>query len=124
MKKESRRLPLPPTDILTVLVATAAVFFSLAFGGKLLEGYRLQRHNAILRAEIGVGQEQQDELQQRLQYVQTPAYIEKVAREQYRWVKAGETLVIPIFRYRPATEPTPTSPTGPTTGRMGETRHP
>ena len=124
MKREPRRLPLPPTDILTVLVSTAAVFFALAFGGKLLEGYRLQRHNAVLRAEIDMRQEQQKQLKQRLDYVQTSAYVEKVAREQYRWVKAGETLVIPIFRYRPATEPTPTSPTGPTTGRMGETRHP
>lgn len=53
MKREPRHLPLPPTDILTLLVSTAAVFFTLAFGGKLLEGYRLQRHNAMLRAGIG-----------------------------------------------------------------------
>ena len=115
MKRELRRLPLPPTDILAVLVSTAAVLFGLAFGGKLLEGYRLQRHNAMLRAEIGVRQEQQKELQQRLGYVQTPAYVEQVAREQYRWVKAGESLIIPIFPHRPAVEPTPTPPTEPTT---------
>jgi len=115
MKQETRRLPLPPADILTMLVTTAAVFFSLAFGGKLLEGYRLQRHNAALRAEVEARQRQQQELQERRDYVQTPAYVEKVAREQYRWVKAGETLVIPIYRSRPAVEPTP-APAEPTGG--------
>jgi hypothetical protein len=99
-----------------LLVSTAAVFFTLAFGGKLLEGYRLQRHNAMLRAGIGGREEQQKQLQQRLDYVQTPAYVEKVAREQYKWVRAGENLVITIFRRRPVVEPTPNPPAGPTTG--------
>ena len=116
MKREMVRLPLPPMDILAVVVSTAAVVFALAFSGKLLEGYRLQRHNAMLNAEIERREQQQQGLQQRLDYVQTPAYVEKVAREQYRWVKAGENLVITIFRSRPAAEPAPTSPTGSTTG--------
>jgi len=103
-------------DILAVVVSTAAVVFALAFSGKLLEGYRLQRHNALLNAEIERREQQQQGLQQRLDYVQTPAYVEKVAREQYRWVKAGENLVIAIFGSRPAAQPNPTSPTGSTTG--------
>lgn len=116
MRTELRRLPLPPTDILTVLVSTAAVFFALASGGKALEGYRLQRHNAMLYAEIEGRQEQQAQLQQRLDYAQTSAYVEKVAREQYRWVRAGETLVITIFQRRPVAAPTPVPPTGAATG--------
>jgi len=115
MTRETRRLPLPPTEILIFLVSTAAVFFTLAFGGKLLEGYRLQRHNAMLRAEIEVRKGQQEQLQKRLDYVQTPAYVEKVAREQYRWVRAGENLVITIFRRRSVAVPTPVPPAGSTT---------
>lgn len=120
MKREPRRLPVPPTDILTVLISTATVLFILAFGGKLLEGYRLQRHNAMLFAEVGARKEQMEQLEQRLDYVQTPAYVEQVAREQYRWVKAGESLVITIFRSRPVVEPTPAPPTGLTTGALSE----
>ena len=108
MKSERRRLPIPPTDILTVLVCTAGVFFVLAFGGKALEGYRLQRHNALLHAEIAELDEENKELAGRLEYVQKPEYVEKVAREQYKWAKAGETLVITILRKRPAVpRPTP-----------------
>jgi len=107
MNEEKRRLPLPPTDIITVLVSTAAVFFVLSFGGKVLEGYRLQRHNTMLRAEIAALQEQHEQLEARLEYVQTPEYVEKVAREQYKWAKAGEKLIITIFQRRPGTAVAP-----------------
>jgi cell division protein FtsB len=102
MKGQERRLPLPPTDIVTVLVCTAVVFFTLAFGGKALESYRLQRQNARLNAEIAALQDEQKELQAELEYVRKPDYVEKVAREQYKWTKPGEKLMITIFRYRPA----------------------
>jgi len=40
--------------------------------------------------------------------VQSPEYVEEVAREQYKWTKPGEKLIVPIFRYRPAVVVTPT----------------
>lgn len=106
--------PLPPTDILTVLVSTAAIFFALAYGGKLLEGYRLQRHNARLAASIAALEAQQAQLKARRDYVKTPAFVEQVAREQYRWVKSGESLVVTVIRRRPVAEPTPTPALTPT----------
>jgi len=108
VRTERRRLPLPPTDIVTVLVCTAAVFVSLAFGGKALESYRLQRQSAALREQIAALEEEERQLDAHLQYVQTPEYVEKVAREQYKWAKAGEKMIITIFRRRPAAEATPT----------------
>jgi len=109
MKSKERRLPLPPTDIVTVAVATLAFVFILAFGGKALESHRLQRHNAMLRAEIAALEQEREELEQRLQYVESPEYVERVAREEYRWTRPGENLVIPIYRRRslPAATPTP-----------------
>ena len=109
MHSRQRRLPLPPTDIVTVVVATAAVFFMLAFGGKALESYRLQRHNAFLRSQIADLEEQREQLQEHLEYVQSPEYVEKVAREQYKWTKPGEKLVVPIFRESPSA-PSATGP--------------
>ncbi|MBM4431139.1 MAG: septum formation initiator family protein [Chloroflexi bacterium] len=113
MKGQGRRLPLPPTDIVTVMVCTAVVFFTLAFGGKALEGYRLQRQNARLKAEIAALQEKQQELQADLEHVRSPDYVEEVAREQYRWTKAGEKLMITIFCYRPTAEGVASSPPAP-----------
>jgi len=111
MKRDKLHLPLLPTDLVTVVISTAAVFFLLAFGGKALEAYRLQRHNALLHAEVAALQQEQKTLEARREYVQTPEYVEKVAREQFKWVKSGEKLVIPIFRtpVNAAATPTPTT---------------
>jgi len=108
------RLPRPPTNVLTVVFAVVAVFFGLAFAGKALEGYRVHRHNVILQAEVSTLEEQQVQLRQRLEYVQTSEYVEQVAREQYKWTRDGETLVVPILRRRPAQQGSPTSSPQPT----------
>ena len=100
--------------MLTVVFAVAAAFFGLAFAGKALEGYRVHRHNVTLQTEISALEEQQVQLRERLEYVQTSEYVEQVAREQYRWTKDGETLVIPIFRQRPVPQVSPTSLPQPT----------
>lgn len=113
MKNRERRLPLPPVDIITVLVCTVAIFFALAFGGKALESYRLRRHNEKLGQEIAALEQETAELQARLTYVQSPEYVEQVAREQYKMVKPGERLIIPISRRGAVvvTTPTPSPPT-------------
>ncbi len=113
MNKRERRLPLPPMDIVTVLVCTVVIFFVLAFGGKALESYRLRRHNDRLREELAALEQETAELQTRLTYVQSPEYVEKVAREQYKLVKPGEKLIIPISRQGAVvvTTPTPSLPT-------------
>ena len=100
--------------MLTVVFAVVAAFFGLAFAGKALEGYRVHRHNVILQTEISALEEQQVQLHERLEHVQTSEYVEQVAREQYRWTKDGETLVIPIFRQRPVPQVSPTSLPQPT----------
>ena len=114
MSSQRSRLPRPPTNMLTVVFAVAAAFFGLAFAGKALEGYRVHRHNVTLQTEISALEEQQVQLRERLEYVQTSEYVEQVAREQYRWTKDGETLVIPIFRQRPVPQVSPTSLPQPT----------
>ena len=121
MSSQRYRLPRPPTNMLTVIFAVVAVFFGLAFAGKALEGYRVHRHNVILQAEISALEEQQVQLRERLKYVQTSEYVEQVAREQYKWTRDGETLVVPIFRWRPAPQVSPTSSPQPTASAH---RHP
>lgn len=100
MKKETR-LPISPSDMMAVVASTALFIFALGFSGKLLEGYRLRQHNAMLWAEICALEEQKHALEARLEEVKTPAYVERVAREQYHWVKAGESLVVTVFRELP-----------------------
>jgi cell division protein FtsB len=98
MKKDrERRLPLPRVDVITVALGVVALIFVAAFGGKALQGYRLQRHNAALREHVEELEAETSELEDLLAYAQGPEYAEKVAREQYKWTKPGEKLIIPVF---------------------------
>jgi cell division protein FtsB len=112
MKDAKRTIPLAATDILTVLVASAAVFFVLAFGGKVVEAYRLERHNTGLEAEKAGLEIKRQALVTELAYVQSPEYVEKVAREQWKWTKPGDKLVIMTYRYGTAAPGGATSGTG------------
>jgi cell division protein FtsB len=100
--KRETHLPISPNDMMAVVASTALFIFALAFGGKLLEGYRLRQHNAMLRTEIRLLEMQRQELEARLKEVKTPAYVERVAREEYHWVKPGESLVVTTFREQSA----------------------
>ncbi len=102
MKDARRGVPLAATDILTVLVASAAVFFVLAFGAKLVEAYRLERQNAVLEAEKASLESRKQTLINNLEFVGSAAYVEKIAREQWKWARPGDKLVITTYRYVPA----------------------
>ena len=102
------RLPRPLANALTAVFAIIGVFCVLLFAGKILEGYRAHRHNATLYTEIAALEEQQEQLRKRLEYVQTSEYVETVAREQYKWTRDGETLVVPILKRHPAEDMSPT----------------
>ena len=120
MKKEPH-LPISPSDMMAVVASTALFVFALAFGGKLLEGYRLRQHNAMLQAEINLLEAQQRDLLVQLEDVQTPAYVERVAREQFHWVKAGESLVVTTFRESPP-RPAPAAVSGSSTASTADSQ--
>jgi cell division protein FtsB len=127
MNKQPIRLPVIPADVITVLATTGIVFLLLAFGGKALEAYRLERHNAMLRDQAATFEKQQQGLKERRDYVQTPEYVEKTAREQYKWTKAGDKLVITIFQRRTNAPPVASSEatgTRPPAGLTGSTTPP
>lgn len=120
MKRETH-LPISPNDMMAVVASTALFIFALAFGGKLLEGYRLREHNAMLRSEKRLLEAQQRELEAQLEEVKTPAYVERVAREQYHWVKPGESLVVTIFR-EPSAAPAAAAVSGGSTAGTSESQ--
>jgi len=113
------RLPRPLVNALTAGFAIIGVFCVLLFAGKILEGYRVHRYNAALQAEIAALEEHQEQLRKRLAYVQTSEYVETVAREQYKWTRDGETLVVPIFKRHPAEDMSSTPSPQPIASALG-----
>jgi cell division protein FtsL len=86
-----------------ILLAAAAALFTVRY----LEVYRLNREAAELAALKRALQEQNAVLREEIKLLHTPAYVEKIAREQLGLVKPGEVAVLIV---RP---PAPTPPVRP-----------
>ncbi len=99
-KKDS--IPISLTQFMTIIALVITVYFIVDFSDKALASYRIRRIEARLIQEIEEEKAERRRLEERLKYVQTDEYVERVAREELRWGKPGETLVI---------VPTPPQPT-------------
>lgn len=87
---------------------------AVAFGTSTLEVYRLQREAANLERTKHQLQEQNAQLHEEIRLLYTPAYIERIAREQLGLVKPGEIALLIVRppappRVAPASPPERTS---------------
>ncbi len=98
-RRTPRRLP-RWVKLLAAAVTIAAAL--VVFGNQFLDVYRLGREAARLQALKRGLQEQNAVLREEMKLLQTPAYIERIAREQLGLVKPGEIAVLIVT---PAAQP-------------------
>ena len=107
-----KRMPLK--QMIAVAAASISLVFLLAFGGQIVEIYRLR--SALVIADQGVGELRAEEvaLEATLAYVQTDAYVEQVARAELNKIRPGDRRVVIVTREAPpptsAPAPTPAAP--------------
>jgi cell division protein FtsB len=84
-----------------------SVVFLVAFGGQIVEIYRLRSALSVADTRLANLRAEQAALEATRAYVQSDPYAEKVAREELNKIRPGDqrTIVIP----RPAPGPTPTT---------------
>ncbi len=94
--------------LLAAIAVLAYFLFSLA--GLGLQSYQLSQREAAVRSDIERLRRENESLQTAVARLQTPAAVEKLAREQLGYVKEGETAVVIDFGPggRPRETPTPT----------------
>ncbi len=103
------------TQFVAIIVAIVALSLVIDFGRKAAINYRIQQEVDRLEQEVAAARQEQQRLLALKAYVQTDEYVEKAARQELRWSRPGETVVIvrPIVRQatpppqpvRPSTEP-------------------
>jgi len=111
MSKTKRNRTVPLTQIITIVIATMAISMIVDFGRKAATNYRIRREEIKLEQEIAAERAQHEALLARREYVQTDEYVEQVAREELKWVRPGEIVVVPVPLHR---EPLPTLEASPT----------
>ncbi len=91
-----RRFPRPPRAVLLMAGLVGVLVLAGTFGTSALEVYRLEREAAELSRTKGQLQEQNALLHEEIRLLYTPAYIEKLAREQLGLIKSGEIAVFVV----------------------------
>ncbi len=110
MKKKSPRI-ISFTQFVAIIIVTIAISMVIDFGRKAAANYRIWCEETRLEREIALARHEQELLLARKDYVQTDDYVEKVAREELKWARPGETVIIvrPI-PHRSTLTPQPTPP--------------
>ncbi len=110
----ARRLDLPPGAPRRLVPRWAGPLIALAvcavlatvFGGAYWDGYQVRREASRLARERDELRRQNVQLREEIRLLNTPDYIERIAREQLGLVRPGEIAVI-LVRPTPAPASTP-----------------
>jgi len=105
--RKRKQVDLPIAQFMAIIVLTISVFLIIDFGRRAATGYRVSREEEKLRAQLAIAQETQQHLLAKLEYVQTDTYVEEIARNELKWSRADETIVVIM--------PTPQAPSNPQT---------
>lgn len=92
--KKRKQLDLPIAHFIAVIVLSISLFLIIDFGRRAATGYRVRREEDRLRSQMEAAQETQEALLARLDYVATDAYVEEIARNELKWSKPGEVVVV------------------------------
>lgn len=79
-----------------VLLLALVIFTGYKFFVNYQHINRLKVRINNLEQNIAVAESKQNELQEELENINTPEYIEKIARNELGLVKPGEVLLIPV----------------------------
>jgi cell division protein FtsB len=90
-----RRRPLFSRLGLLILIGFC-IFFVASYTGRLRHKAEVEREISALQLRITEAEQHQQELQAELDYVNGPAYIEDVARNQLDMAKPGDKVIVVV----------------------------
>ncbi len=107
----SRRTLVPPAPrhrfprwVVPLLALAVGALLLHAYGASTLTAYRMRREAARLERQVQALRRENAQLREEIRRLHTPAYIERLAREQLGLVRPGE---IPVILVRPTPSPPP-----------------
>jgi cell division protein FtsB len=92
--KKIRGTQFPLTQFIAIVVISVSVFLAVDFARRTAAIYRIKNEAVRLEEEVASVHAQGQALEARLQYVQSDAYVEEIARTQLNWALPEETAVV------------------------------
>lgn len=103
MKKKRQGPKAPIAQFIAIIALSISIFLIVDLGRRAAANYRVQREAERLSQEVEHAQQRQAQLLARRSYVASDLYVEEVARNELKWAKPGETVIVVL--------PTPEAPT-------------
>ena len=100
------RLGRPGVHLLTLALLAISIWTLMGFVGQIISSAQLERRKEELRAENAQYATQNAALTTAVAQAESPAYAEKILREQRGYAREGDTVILPTF---PQITPTPAS---------------
>lgn len=94
-RRKRTRLKLTPR-FWTLLVLAGVLYIGTAYAVGFVKIHQLALEIRSIEAELAVVEAQNEELRQRLEYMNSDEYIESVARSELGLVRPGETAVVVV----------------------------
>lgn len=91
MKKKQKT---PIAQFVAIIALSISIFLIVDLGRRAAANYRIQREADRLSAEVEVAHQRQARLLARRTYVASDLYVEEVARQELKWAKPGETVIV------------------------------
>ena len=105
--KKIRGTQFPLTQFIAIVVISISVFLAVDFARRTAAIYRIKNEAVRLEEEVASVRAQGQALEARLQYVQSDAYVEEIARTQLNWALPSETAVVVMATPEAVTAPSP-----------------
>lgn len=94
-----------------ILGSALLSYFVISFGGLVLTGFQLNERATLLQREVQELRVDNERLENEIRSLQTDGALEKLAREELGWTKAGETGVVVVPKKPEGVLPAAESPT-------------
>lgn len=92
--KKRKQIELPVAQFVAIIVLTLSVFLIVDFGRRAATGYRFTQEKSRLEMQVSRAKLVQAQLLAQRDYIQTDAYVEKIARNELKWSRPDETVVV------------------------------
>ncbi len=94
MKKKRQGPRIPLTRFVGMIALSVSIILIINLGGQAAANYRVQREAYRLAQDVEALQKYQAGLLARRTYVASDLYVEEVARNELKWAKPNETVVV------------------------------
>lgn len=81
----------------TLIMLVLGSFFLFSFVNQVIRHAQLEQFREAVRADVTRLKAEKTVLEQQVEYVESNAYAELIAREQLGYARAGDTVLMPTF---------------------------